>query len=177
MNEEELELIIEQTVAIMKTDDGTIKKTEIPIPSELQKTDAEKPIIRKMRAHNLVLPEIDKIHPTNFLYLSERGWAFTTFDNERSEKADRKRLEEDQLRSVIRTNNFVRISGILTLIIAGLTVVYVSKDYYKDASPDLKPLYKQLERTSQILDSMRQVEKGIDSSLRIMAKKDSSGKR
>ena len=82
MNEKQLESIIEQTVAIMKTDDGTINKKKIPLPSGLENTKAYiAAVIRKMRAHNLVIPEVNPYQPSPSLYLSEIGWSNTTFGN------------------------------------------------------------------------------------------------
>jgi|GEM_PF-5319753 len=46
----------------------------------------------------------------------------------------------------------------------------------KDAQPDIQPIVKKLETQRTLLQNMIQVQKGIDSSLRIMAGRDSLGR-
>jgi len=72
--------------------------------------------------------------------------------------------------SVSTTNLWLKRMAIASTIIAAITGTFIGLDWAKDASPDLQPLYKQLEQTRQLLDSMQKFQKGIDSSLRIAVK-------
>jgi hypothetical protein len=68
--------------------------------------------------------------------------------------------------NVRTTNIYLRVSGIIATIIAGITGVYIAMDFYKDASPDLQPINTQLETIERRLNNMQQSQIGIDSSLR-----------
>jgi hypothetical protein len=75
--------------------------------------------------------------------------------------------------SVRNLNIFLKRTNILTTIIAALTVVFIVLQYFKDDSKNLLPITKQLERQTQILDSLAKFQKEIGSSL-VNAVKDSS---
>lgn len=93
--------------------------------------------------------------------------------------------------SIIRTNTSVqdtnkivqdvsttqRNLAYISLLIVALSTIYLILTYYKDDSPALKSIDRQLQRQERLLDSMRKSQKGIDSSLMIMAKKTSPKKR
>ena len=81
-------------------------------------------------------------------------------------------LLENQLKEVnqavidsAKFGKLVRNATIASAFIAGITAIFIGLQFWKDDSQDLRPLYKQLEKTSIILDSMLQSQKGIDSSL------------
>jgi hypothetical protein len=89
----------------------------------------------------------------------------------RIEKNNLQEVYVDKLNnSILSTNTSTRITGICTVIVAAITCLFIALDYSKKQTlPDLLPLNRQLERTSQILDSMLTVQRGIDSSLWTMA--------
>jgi hypothetical protein len=75
---------------------------------------------------------------------------------------------KDVNQSVIDSTKFgkwVRNATIASAIFAGITTVFIGLQFAKDDSQGLRLLNKQLEKTSIILDSMLQSQKGIDSSL------------
>jgi hypothetical protein len=80
-------------------------------------------------------------------------------------------LVSETLKSVKKTNRFQRVSSVVTLIAIAITAFISIISYLKDDAPNLILIRKSMQRQEQILDSMKQVQIGIDSSLRIMAKK------
>jgi len=142
-------------------------------------------VSRLLTAHGLTtIPYSDNPHNHR---ITKEGWYFTSFKQERWEVAETKRLEAEQRQSIIDTNESVKETNvsfkklndsiipnnnrlqrnltIISLVMAGLTTIYIVKDFYKTSSQDLKPIYIQLQRQSQILEKMQQSQKGIDSSL------------
>jgi hypothetical protein len=100
--------------------------------------------------------------------LTFEGYVYISTKN-RQDKQDQSLLDTNS--SVRNINGWLKATGIISLVIAAVSCVYIALDYTNAKNePDLSPTNKQLERTSQILDSMLQVQRGIDSSLETMAK-------
>lgn len=94
-------------------------------------------------------------------YLTDKGeYKSITIDNEVFISKDHN----------YKLNNLVKTNAIVTMTLAGVTTLFIVLGHFKKPSlPDLTPIYKQLQQTSKLLDSMRLSQKGIDSSLRTMA--------
>ena len=82
--------------------------------------------------------------------------------------------------STTKTNNAVRnniiaqiILGIVATVSIVLTCWYAIATYYKDDPESLKLIHKELQHQDSILESILQSQKGIDTSLKTMAKKTS----
>src|ERR1041385_5015222 len=87
--------------------------------------------------------------------------------------------------SILQTNQSVRDTNQIVTSISktqkniayislgfiAISTIYLVATYYKDDSPSLKSISKQLQQQGRLLDSMRKSQKGIDSSLKTMAKK------
>lgn len=98
---------------------------------------------------------------------------------------DRAKKDSEVSNSIIKTNDSVQQTNKLVRDISkaqkniayislgfiAISTIYLVATYYKDDSPVLKSISKQLQQQERLLDSMRKSQKGIDSSLRIMAKK------
>lgn len=79
--------------------------------------------------------------------------------------------------SIQNLNSFLKKTNILAVIIAGLTGFFIAMQFFKADAIDLQPIHKQLTLQAQILNSIEQSQKGIDSSLSIMADSISTSKR
>lgn len=67
--------------------------------------------------------------------------------------------------SIRDINKTLKTTNILGVIVAAITGVFIALTFLKDDGKELRSIYTQLKQTSQILDSMRKAQKGIDSSL------------
>jgi len=86
-------------------------------------------------------------------------------------------------KSILNTNNAVRLSlriqiilGVISTLAIALTTVYAILAYRKDDPKSLKNRSRELQRQDSILENIQQSQKGIDTSLKIMAKKTSPKK-
>jgi len=82
-----------------------------------------------------------------------------------------KHLLNETLKSVKKTNRFQRIYAAITLLAIGVSAAAAGATYLKDDAPNLILIRKSMQRQEQILDSIKQVQVEIDSSLRTLAKK------
>lgn len=72
--------------------------------------------------------------------------------------------------SIRMINNTLRITNIIGLVVAGATGFFIAMQFFRGGATNQPQINRQLERRTQILDSMLQVQIRIDSSLRTMAK-------
>lgn len=86
-------------------------------------------------------------------------------------------LVSETLRSVKKTNRSQRIYSGITLLAIAVSATAAVATYLKDDAPNLILIRKSMQRQVQILDSIKQVQIEIDSSLRIVAKKISTKKK
>jgi len=80
-------------------------------------------------------------------------------------------LINETLKSVKKTNKFQRWSSGITLLAIAITAIAAVATCLKDDPPNLILIRKSMQQQVRILDSIKQVQIKIDSSLRIMAKK------
>lgn len=80
-------------------------------------------------------------------------------------------LINETLKSVKKTNRYQRLYSGITLFAIAVSAGTAVAAYLKDDAPNLILIRKSMQRQEQILDSIKQVQIEIDSSLRIMAKK------
>jgi hypothetical protein len=80
---------------------------------------------------------------------------------------------QDTNRTVSEVSKTQRNLAYISLFIVAISTVYLILTFYKSDSPILKSIDTKLQNQEILLDSMRRYQKGIDSSLRIMAKKTS----
>jgi hypothetical protein len=73
-------------------------------------------------------------------------------------------------RSTRRINNTLKKTNIVGLVIAGVTGCFIAMQFFKGDAKDQQSTNTRLEHLEQISDSMLRVQRGIDSSLKIMAK-------
>ncbi len=71
--------------------------------------------------------------------------------------------------SVQNLNNKLVTFNKLTILIAAFTGIFIAGSFFKDDAPNLQPTNKLLEQIVLSQDSIKQYQKGIDSSLKMMA--------
>lgn len=140
--------------------------------------------LKKMKTFGLIQPSEYEDHYA----LTDKGWQFETFERERQKAS----LPVDQMQSVIDTNASVKETNVslkslneatlsnywwqkrLTIgniLVAVSAVIISTVALFKDDSPEEVRLRKELIRKSQLIDSIMLSQKGIDSSLKILAER------
>jgi hypothetical protein len=98
--------------------------------------------------------------------LTSEGWKFISFEEERKLKAEeidqklkREKLEENQIQSVLDTNSSVRRTNVTSLILASISTIFIVistiNQFTDTTSEELHSISQKLQRSSNILDSMR----------------------
>ncbi len=125
-----------------------------------------------------------KYHP-NFYIITDFGKSALKKEiDKRAINDDKERLQQDQITSIIDTNKsvastnyWVKRTSIISVVVASITGFYIIKQSIKDYGKNPSHTDTLLQKTLLLLDSMKQFQKGIDSSLQIMASEDSSKKK
>ncbi|MDQ2721088.1 MAG: hypothetical protein M3Z26_15175 [Bacteroidota bacterium] len=153
-----MEEIVELTIKELRTKNGYA----IPRDIDIWKTHYENwPHISQRLCHSGLV----EINPqTQSLILTKYGWVFTSFEKERNEIQERKKLETEQLQSVIDTNKSVKTTNTViqknanwqtkifagTLVISAITAMFATLSYIKgnELNKRIEQLEKQLQQKS-----------------------------
>lgn len=104
--QQKIERLCENIIDIMKNQGGSISLDK----EKLNLVDNDPNLLirvgRLMISYGLSLPP--RINYESIYILTEKGWSFESFGQERLVRANRKQLEEDQIQSVIDTNKSIQ---------------------------------------------------------------------
>lgn len=161
MTEEQLkiEALVERVIEHMKSDVGSVEFDKLEYLEDLSMK-----VRRRMMTKGLITqPFASK---SDLKTLTEYGWSFTTFEQERKSKKEKEDLEKAQSQSIIDTNRSVRKTNLMTTVNIISTIIFsIVVIFIQIKSCNREKLKIKQEEDRLLLDSIKSSQQLLHDSL------------